>query len=191
MALPVENKQFYTYDAYLDLEEADEEVRYEYFKGEVFAMAGSTASHNLCVYNVTTLMRSHFRPQGCMTFSENIKLEVVASTFYVYPDVMVTCSDRDKENELVKKDPVLIVEVLSKGTEKYDMDIKMAYYQKIPSLQVYIMVSRKDYLLHVLERHADGWSVRAVLGREQQLSLEFFNLTIPVAAIYEDVNLEK
>jgi Uma2 family endonuclease len=71
------------------------------------------------------------------------------------------------------------------------MDIKMAYYQKIPSLQVYIMVSRKDYLLHVLERHADGWSVRAVLGQEQHLHLEFFNLTIPVAAIYEDVNLEK
>ena len=190
MALPVANKQFYTYEEYLEFEEG-QEVRHEYFKGEVFAMAGSTASHNLCVYNVTTLMRNHFRPQGCMTFSENIKLEVVAATFYVYPDVIVTCSDRDKENELLKKDPVLIVEVLSKGTEKYDMDIKMAYYQKMPSLQVYIMVSRKDYLLHVLERRADGWSVRAVLGREQQLHLAFFNLTIPVAAIYEDVNLEK
>ncbi len=191
MALPVANKQFYTYEEYLELEEADNEARYEYFKGEVFAMAGSTASHNLCVYNVTTLMRNHFRPQGCMTFSENIKLEVIASTFYVYPDVMVTCSERDKENELVKKDPVLIVEVLSKGTKKYDMDIKMAFYQKMPSLQVYIMVSRQEYLLHVLERRADGWGVRAVLGREQQLHLAFFNLTIPVAAIYEDVNLEK
>ncbi len=190
MALPIANNPFYTYAEYLEFEEG-QEIRHEYFKGEVFAMAGTTASHNLCVYNITTLMRNHFRPQGCMTFSENVKLEVIANEFYTYPDVMVTCSERDKENETLKKDPVLIVEVLSKGTEKYDMDIKLAYYQKIPSLQAYIMVSRKDYLLHVFERHATGWSFRVVLGKEQHLQFKFTNLTIPVATIYEDVSLEK
>lgn len=190
MALPIANKQFYTYGEYLEFKEG-QEVRHEYFKGEVFAMAGTTASHNLCVYNITTLMRNHFWPQGCTTFSENVKLEVVAEAFYAYPDVMVTCSQRDKQNETLKKDPVLIVEVLSKGTDKYDMDTKLAYYTTISSLQVYMMVSRKDYQLHVFERHEKGWSFRVVLGKEQHLQLEFFNLTIPVAAIYEDVNLEK
>lgn len=190
MASPAENKRFYSYEEYFSFE-AGKEFRYEFFKGEVFAMAGTTASHNLCVYNVTTLLRSHFRPQGCMTFSENIKLEVVPSEFYAYPDVMVTCSDRDRENETIKKEPVVIVEVLSKGTEKYDMDIKLAYYQKMPSLQVYIMVSRKEYLLHVFERHPGGWSFRVVLGQEQSLHLEAFDLTLPVAAIYTDVALER
>lgn len=190
MALPVANKQYYTHAEYQEFDKS-QEVRHEYFKGEVFAMAGTTASHNLCVYNITTLMRNHFRPQGGTTFSENVKLEVVAGEFYAYPDVMVTCSERDKQNETLKKEPVLIVEVLSKGTEKYDMDTKLAYYTKIPSLQVYIMVSRKDYQLHIFERHANGWSFRVVLGKEQDLHLEFFGLIIPVAAIYEDVTLEK
>ncbi len=190
MALPIANNPFYTYAEYFEFEEG-REIRHEYFKGEVFAKAGITASHTLCVYNITTLMRNHFRPQGCMTLRENVKLEVVAEEFYAYPDVMVTCSERDKQNETLKKDPVLVVEVLSKGTEKYDMDIKLAYYTTIASLQAYIMVSRKDYQLHVFERHATGWSFRVVLGKEQHLHLECFNLTIPVAAIYEDVNLEK
>lgn len=189
MANPAEHKTYFTYEEYL-VYEAEGDGRYEYFRGELFAMAGTTKSHSRCVRNVGNLLASHFEPQGCEAYTENIKLEVIAEEFYTYPDALVSCSERDLAHETLVRDPILIVEVLSKGTEKYDMDIKQAYYLKIPSLRTYLLVSRKAYLLHVFERPAETWNYRIVSGLDGQLHLETLGLVLSLADIYQNVSLE-
>ncbi len=191
MALPVANKQFYTYEEYLDLEDADEEVRYEYHHGEVFAMSGTTKVHNRIVRNLANLLDDHFLPRGCEVWHEQIKVEAKAKERYYYPDLVVSCSERDRDSTLMVQDPVLIIEVLSEGSQRIDIYAKQTYYTRIPSLQVYIVVSQKEYVLHVYERYANGWSYQVVVGKDQQVHLEYFNLTVPVAGIYKHVRLDE
>jgi hypothetical protein len=45
------------------------------------------------------------------------------------------------------------------------MDLKLAHYTRIPALQVFILVSGQQYLLHVYERRASKWWYRAVLAK--------------------------
>ena len=182
MADPAEHKQYFTYKEYL-VYEAGSQERYEYFRGEVFSMAGTTKSHSRCVRNVGNLLAGHFEARGCEACTENIKLEVIAEEFYTYPDALVSCSERDLAHETLVRDPVLIVEVLSKGTEKYDMDIKQAYYLKIPSLRASLLVSRTASLRHVCERSDETWNYRIVSGLDGQVRLEFLGLILSLADI--------
>ncbi len=152
-------------------------------------MSGTTKVHNRIVRNLAYALDEHFLPRGCEVWHEQIKVEAKAGERYYYPDLVVSCSERDRDSSLMIQDPVLIIEVLSEGSQKIDIYEKQAYYTKIPTLQVYIVVSQKEYLLHVYERHANGWSYQVVPGKDQQLHLEFFDLQIPVEVIYKSVVL--
>jgi Uma2 family endonuclease len=55
-----------------------------------------------------------------------MKLRVEAANAYLYPDVVVTCDARDRADDLCKRYPSLIVEVLSDGTAAYDRGQKFA-----------------------------------------------------------------
>jgi Uma2 family endonuclease len=118
-------------------------------------------------------------------------VEAKAKERYYYPDLVVSCSERDRDSTLMVQDPVLIIEVLSEGSQKIDIYTKQTYYTWIPSLQVYMVVSQKEYVLHVYERHANGWSYQVVVGKDQQVHLEYFNLTIPVVDIYKHVRFNE
>lgn len=189
MALPVANNPFYTYKEYLGLEEADKEVRYEYHHGEVFAMSGTTKVHNRMVRNLANLLDNHLLSQGFDVYAQSIQVEVAAGKMYCYPDVVVTRSERDRENARLVHEPGLIGEVLWDG--KHNIDLKLAHYTRIPTLQVFILVSGQERLLHVYERRANNWWYRAVFGEDQQVHLEYFNLTVPVADVYKHVRFNE
>ena len=52
--------------------------------------------------------------------------------------------------------PILIVEVLSESTERYDRDGKFQAYKQIASLREYVLVSQELRRLEVFRR-ADAW----------------------------------
>jgi len=60
------------------------------------------------------------RNKDCGGFESNLKLEIAEADAYVYPDLMVVCGDvKLAENTTdVITNPVLIIEVLSPGSEK-------------------------------------------------------------------------
>ena len=58
--------------------------------------------------------------------------------------------------------PVVIVEVLSDSTEKYDRGDKFEQYQTIASLRDYVLVSQKKGRVEHFRKQADGtWVLRA------------------------------
>ena len=58
---------------------------------------------------------------------------------YCYPDVVVTCDDRDNDPQLVQL-PCLIREVLSPSPEAVYRGIKFAKYRQFSTLQEYVLV---------------------------------------------------
>lgn len=122
--------------------EAQSETRYEYLDGEVFAMADASASHNLIKGNLIAALRPSAHQRGCRVFDENMRLAVQDGVYYTYPDVFIGCDPADRRDPYLMRHPVLIAEILSPVTAKYDRTEKFGRYQQLPSLRHYLLVAQ-------------------------------------------------
>lgn len=170
---------------------AAEEVspfRHEYRDGEVFAMTGGTLNHNAIIGNLVVILKSHLRGSGCQTFAESIKTHVEARNAYYYPDLVVTCDDRDRrpQNHYIEH-PCLIIEVLSPSTARFDRTEKFADYRTIPSLTEYMLVSTDRQAIEVFQRDDRGeWSLASPSDPVQLVSV---GAAIAITDVYEDTDI--
>ena len=176
----------FTYDDYLEWEQRQPE-RHEYVRGEVFAMAGTTDRHNEVSGNFYTLLRQHLRGTPCRVYIAEVKVRVEAADCGFYPDVQVTCAESDRADRLVKRSPVLVVEVLSDSTATFDVGDKFAAYQQLDSLQEYVLVDQERIRVQIYRRREGRWWVDSV-GPGGRLHLESVELEGPVEALYEDLS---
>ena len=132
----------YTFEECLKLEE-QEHTRYEYYDGEVFAMAGGTLNHSSISGNINNAFDTGLSAAGCRSFQADAKVQLRNGSSYVYPDVVLTCDAEDINAEQFVKHPMLIVEVLSPSTESHDRNIKWHQYRRIPSLRYFLFVSQQ------------------------------------------------
>lgn len=121
-------------EEYLQLEE-NSSVKHEYRQGLVYPMAGASNAHVLIARNLYVLLRNHLRGRGCLPYISDTKVNIQFLNTYYYPDVVVTCDQRDREFKNFLRYPCLIVEVLSETTEAFDRGDKFADYSNLESLQ--------------------------------------------------------
>ncbi len=173
--------------AYLDWEAAQAD-RHEYIAGEVFAMTGARGTHNLIAGNVYMALRQALRGTPCRTHIEGMKLHVQAADAVLYPDVFVTCDPQDltEQAELAKTAPKLIVEVLSGSTAAYDRGLKFELYQRLPSLQEYLLIEQDRVHADLFRRNTEGLWVLHPSGPGEAVQLDSVGLTLPMDLIYED-----
>ncbi|MFO1359403.1 Uma2 family endonuclease [Plasticicumulans sp.] len=174
--------------AFLDWE-ATQPERHEYVRGEVFAMTGASDRHNLVAGNLYMLLRAHLRGSPCQVFISDMKVRVDAADAIFYPDLLVTCSASDRSDRLAKRDPVVIVEVLSPSTAGYDLSAKFAHYRRLASLQEYVTIDPDAPLVQVFRRSPDGWTLHAAEAGDT-VGFASIDLCVPIAAVYEDVRFE-
>ncbi len=133
--------------------ELHSDIKHEYIDGEVFAMSGASANHNLLAGNVFLALGLHLKGKPCRPFTSDMKVKI--GTKYFYPDVLVDCSDFSGQDYFTQS-PVLIVEVLSKSTQQYDKTLKIKTYLQIESLQEYVLIEQDKAEIEVL-RKSQGW----------------------------------
>lgn len=176
----------FTYDDYLEWEQRQPE-RHEYVRGEVFTMADNTDRHNEISGNFYTLLRQHLRGTPCRAYMADVKVRVEAADCGFYPDVQVTCAESDRADRLVKRSPVLVVEVLSDSTASYDLGDKFAAYQQLDSLREYVLVDQDRVRVQIYRRRDGQWWVDSV-GPGGRLRLDSIALDCPVETLYEDLS---
>jgi Uma2 family endonuclease len=144
-ASPSQSHHDYTFGDYLELER-DSEEKHEFDSGEILAMSGGTARHSALAAKIVTAMETT-RPAGCTVFQSDMRLRVQTTGRATYPDVSMVCGpieyDPDDAARTTITNPVLLVEVLSVTTEKGDRGNKWMHYQRISSLQEYVLVSQE------------------------------------------------
>jgi len=163
--------------------EQHSDILHEYVGGEPYAMVGATVTHNLIAGNIFAALHGHLRGTACRVFAGSMKVRV-GDDFY-YPDVFVT-RERVEGERLFQTRPSLIVEVLSPGTELLDMRDKLQAYQRIESLQEYVMVEQDRHELRVVSRIAQGWESATYAGT-MPVRLASVELTMSFLDIYRDV----
>jgi len=84
--------------------------------------------------------------------------------------------------------PTLLVEVLSQSTETKDRGWKFQQYQKIPSLQQYLLVSQITPRLELFTRQPDGrWLYTSAEGLEASVPLTSLGCDLRLADVYDKV----
>lgn len=176
-----------TPEEYLQLE-ATSDIKHEYFDGDIYAMAGATDTHITIAGNIFALLLSHLRGSGCRVYISDMKVRIEAKNRFYYPDVIVTCEDRDRENSTFKQFPNLIVEVLSDSTEAFDRGDKFADYRSLRSLQEYVLVNTKKARIECFRRtQEDLWLLQFYELEDSQFELTSVDFVRKISDVYEEV----
>jgi Uma2 family endonuclease len=149
----------FTPEEYFAWEEQQLE-KHEYIDGEVYAMSGGSVNHGRIAIKFTAMFDGHLESSGCITANSDIKVNIVATTNYTYPDASVTCDERDKTTSQYITYPCLIVEVLSDSTEAYDRGGKFRMYRNNPILRDYLLVSSTKIEMDLYHKNDAGeWMI--------------------------------
>ncbi|MBW4489934.1 MAG: Uma2 family endonuclease [Trichocoleus desertorum ATA4-8-CV12] len=178
--------RYFTPEEYLEWE-AQQPLRYEYVGGEVFAMTGGTVAHNTIALNLASMLRGHVRGGARRVFMADVKVQAQAQGPFYYPDVMVSCDDRDRSAVRLIQYPSLIVEVLSPSTEAYDRGGKFAQYRRIATLREYVLINAETVEVECFRLNAAGkWELNPY-SEGEEVYLERLDFHCLIALIYEDV----
>lgn len=176
-----------SYAEYLE-REARSEVRHEFLRGEVYAMAGGTPEHGALAIAFASELRAALRGKPCRVFSSDVRVYVPATGLSTYPDLSVVCGrlETHPEDPNAVTNPIVLVEVLSDSTEAHDRGAKAAHYRKLMSLREYVLVSQSEPRIEIMRRGERGvWELHeASVG--ESIELASLGVRLSVDAIYED-----
>ena len=177
-----------TPEEYLE-REAQAEYKSEYHDGEIFALAGGSANHNLITGNIYAALRQMLSQRPCRTFINDMRLNVKQSGLYTYPDVMVICGKTEfaPGRDDTVTNPIVIVEVWSDSTKAYDRGEKFAMYRQIPTLQEYVMIDQSQFYVEHSRRDGNFWVLETLDAMDAILVLPSLQCEMPLATIYEKV----
>lgn len=170
-------------DAFLDWERG-QDARHEYYRGEVFAMAGGSEPHARIITNTLLALARALDGRDCVVYTGALGVRVEAEDLFTYPDLSVVCGQAAfydaKRTKLLN--PAILVEVLSPSTADYDRTSKARFYRQIPSLEAYVLVSQDARAVDVLTRDGDGW--RLTTERDGQVEIAPLGVTLALDALY-------
>lgn len=185
MALP-QPKTPFSADDFLAWD-ATQTDRHEFVDGEVFAMAGGEDRHASVSLAVASSLRSHLKGSRCRVYMNDVKLQVAAANAFFYPDVFVTCSERDAANRLVKQEPLLVVEVLSPSTAAYDRGDKFASYRLCPTLAEYAVIDIDRRAVDLFRKNTEGlWVLHPLVGNAT-LTLTSVDHALALGELFADL----
>ncbi len=177
-------------DQYLQMEQQSP-IKHEYIDGEIYAMVGASDPHVTIAGNLFALLRSHIRGSRCRVFISDMKVWVEARNRFYYPDILVTCDDRDRDTSLYKQYPRLIVEVLSDSTEGFDRGDKFADYRQLESLQEYVLIGTHSPRIECFRRSDPGLWILHPYEEGGIYQLESLQFESSFDLLYEDVVFQK
>lgn len=163
------------------------DVKHEYTDGYVYAMAGASKRHNKISLNIAMSLNAASRKAPCNVYTSDMKVRAVGKKSYFYPDVVVDCDEDDTDDYYLEK-PCLIVEVLSKSTEKRDRSEKLLSYMNIPTLKAYLLVEQDKPEVEFFYRKEDGdWWVESFEGLDAVIALPCPDMELTLADVYETI----
>ncbi len=173
---------------YLELERKAP-TKSEYYKGEIFAMAGATKEHNKIVAAIIGAISQHLKGKKCSYFPSDLRVHNNFNGFYTYPDVTIVCGKEeyldDKFDTLLN--PTVLFEVLSAATEDYDRGTKFKLYRSISSLQNYVLISSTEFAAEIYTRSDDKWILTTAKNKEDHIHISAINYDLALSDIYAQI----
>lgn len=177
-----------TVEEYFRFEERSP-IRHEYLAGELYAMSGATARHNLIAGTIfSTLLSAERSP--CRVFMSDMRVEVADDRYY-YPDVTLICTPL-AELDVVARGPCVVVEVTSSSTARIDRGEKLDAYRSIAALHAYLIVDHRRRRVERHWRESPGglWLREEIAGEAQApIPVPCLDVSLTLGEIYRRVEL--
>ncbi len=186
-ATQIINQQM-TLEEYLDFD-AKAEGLYEYFDGTVFEM-GASPEHAEIQSSLNAILRAQLVPKGCKVYPSELGVKVPSLLPYRYPDLTIVCGKAEFEEMGGFKrllNPILIVEVLSDSTEKFDKGDKFKAYKSIPSFKEYLLISQDKRFVTLYTKYDEKFWFQSEYEAGETLKLESLDIELSVNEIYEGI----
>jgi Uma2 family endonuclease len=118
-----------------------------------------------------------------------IRLHVLASDAYFYPDVFVTCGAEQRAAQQAKTDAKLIVEVLSPTTAAFDRGAKFGHFRLLPGLTEYLIIDIETRTADLYRKAENNtWVLRPYSGNDV-IELVSVGLSVALdAVVFEDID---
>jgi Uma2 family endonuclease len=167
----------YTYADYVALE-LESSTKHEFLDGEIYAMAGGSEEHSALSAEVLRALGNAIGGRPCRTHTSDLRLYIEAVGLATFPDGTViggALQQHAPSPRATALNPMVLLEVTSDSSEDYDTGAKLEYYQTIPGLRDYIIVSHRERRITVHGRGPEGtWTTRVAIagGRVSVESLQ-------------------
>ena len=162
--------------------EHSQEIRHELVDGYLYAMTGASRRHEEIALNLAAALHAHLRGKPCRAYKGDLKIRVGAD--FHYPDVFVRCGEPAADGDpYAASDPVLVAEVLSPSTQRYDRGDKRLACWSLPSMREYVLIAQDRRHVEVTRL---GEPESIVLTRdEDSLTLDSIGFSMALADLYE------
>ena len=78
-------QKIYSEEEYLEMERAAD-YKSEFYRGEIFAMAGAGFNHNRITENLSGEFYVRLKGTSCKSFSSALRIHIPTNGLYTYPD---------------------------------------------------------------------------------------------------------
>src|SRR5271156_6421900 len=166
------------------------DTRYELIDSFPVAMAPPARAHGILCARLAGEFNAALRSRRpCTTQTEaGIARPDLSDSCYI-ADLAVTCRPYQRGEQLVE-DPILIVEVLSPGTERHDRRAKVPAYREIENVQEILLIDSEAAYAEIFRRRGTAWFSEIVRGREAELHLASIELHLAMSELYEGIDLQ-
>jgi Uma2 family endonuclease len=178
-----------TIEEFLEIESGGS-ARHEYIAGEMFEMRSPMPRHDRVVANLLGIFREQLatRPFNLVTSLLGVRLRVEQHDIFYRPDVMIASGPFTPAalDLPYLSDPAVIVEVFSPITEDIDRREKALNYQRITSLEEYVLIAQRSPLAIILRRSRD-WHSSVLQGLDAIIESHALELSVSLKEIYAGV----
>ncbi len=168
--------------------EAQQEGPHEFEGGRVQALSSPTKRHNRIAFNLAKILDRGV-PATCSVFIERVK--VIAAQDVYYPDVVVTCDERDERDEYIVRHPRIVAEVLSPRTRGADLTDKLRAYSALPSLAHYLVIEQAQRAVIHYAFGPYGAERRFEVITQGVIDLGFSGVLVELDALYAGIRVTK
>jgi len=166
------------------------DIRLEYDRGTVYAMTGGSPDHSLIEANMIGWFKGILPRPGCRVHTNDMRVGLPGEAYF-YPDLSIVCGkqqfEKRPDGQLILLNPLLVVEILSQSTQRFDRTRKYEVYTAMPSVQHYMIVAQeKTHLTHYI-RTTNEWVARVYSALSDVVDLaELGNM--PIDRVYDQVS---
>jgi Uma2 family endonuclease len=177
-------------EEYLVYERASS-IKHEYYRGHIYAMSGGTERHNLIAGNTLASLHGQLRRKAGRVYPSDMRINILRTGLNTYPDVAVVCGQSqftDATRDTITN-PVVIIEVLSPSTERYDRGMKFQNYRTIDTLQDYILIAQDQfYIEHYIRQQHGQWLLQETANLDEEIHIQSIECTLRLEDIYEKID---
>jgi Uma2 family endonuclease len=185
----------YTLEQYLE-KEAKSIEKHEFIDGQIIKMPYAKGPHNIIAANMMAQLINKIEglEKNFTVFTSDQKVYFPSIDAGVYADALAVCEEPLywDDNQLLLINPIVVVEVLSKSTSKYDRTGKFDKYKTLESFKEYVMIRQDECYAEVWYRESPGrWQETIVTDIKGELPLQSIGISILMEKVYRNVELNR